>query len=64
MQISDEITLRENDIVENNGSMGAETGCHDDTIMSLLQVHQPRTIYTYEVTPDVFRDDLKYIAEI
>ena len=65
IEINDKITLREmmTFVVENNGSMGAEAGCHDDTIMSLgfMQLHKPRTIHTYRSNSRyVHRDDLKY----
>ena len=43
-------------VVENNGSMGAEAGCHDDTIMSLAlcnYINQGQ-FTPIEVTPDMY----------
>ena len=58
IQINDKITLREmmTFVVENNGSMGAEAGCHDDTIMSLAlcnYINQGQ-FTPIEVTPDMY----------
>ena len=58
IQINDKITLREmlTFVVQNNGSMGAEAGCHDDTIMSLAlcnYINQGQ-FTPIEVTPDMY----------
>ena len=58
IEINDKITLREmmTFVVENNGSMGAEAGCHDDTIMSLAlcnYINQGQ-FTPIEVTPDMY----------
>ena len=65
IQINDKITLREimTFVVEPNGSMAADAGCHDDTIMSLALANYVNdgTIQTSRSYPRyVHRDDLKY----